>query len=167
MFISVEDMILDRPVNEVLRELLVLDEKALNKHSLFEGYDFCIYSFGKLIKFSPIDNGLNRSASVECFLKHFSEDELKDYKNFVLCNITFKGVFCDEMYLVSNWYMEYLRLRSNYKTFSKDKHKVVLIVSHLHQKGENGGFVFPHLHVLYNNLESKNRSYYSSYSKEE
>lgn len=166
MVISVEDMFLDKPINEVLRKLLVLDDNTSKVHSSYEGYDFCIFSFGKLFKFSPVESLVNRSACGACFTEHFTDEELKDYKNFVLCNITFKGSFFDEKYLSSDWYMEYLEFRSNYKKFSRDSRKIVLFVPHFHQKGENGGFVYPHIHVLYNNFKCENVSYYSCHCTE-
>ena len=166
MVISVEDMFLDKPINEVLRKLLLLDDNTSKEHSSFNGYDFCIYSLGKLFKFNPVESFVNRSACVACFTEHFTDEELKDYKNFVLCNITFKGAFFDEKYLSSNWYMEYLEFRSNYKKFSRNSRKIVLFVPHFHQKSENGGFVYPHIHVLYNNSDFKNGFYYSCYTKE-
>ena len=55
----------------------------------------------------------------------------------------------------SDWYMEYLKLRANYKSFSYKNSRSVLIISHFHGKDEKGVLICPRLHILYNKLGSK------------
>lgn len=161
MIISVEDLLLDRPVLDVLKELLVLDEKDFPDHSSFEGFECCLFSSGKLIRFNEPNLVSTRAFCASSFTDYFSGDEIKDFRNFILCNILFKGVSYDENHFLSDWYNEYLELRSNYKSFSSKNKRLVLFVSHFHQKDENGIFICPHLHILYHKSVSNNGFVYS------
>ena len=161
MVISVEDMLLDRPVLDVLKELLVLDDKDFPSHSSFEGFECCVFSSGKFIRFNEPEMLSVRTSCASSFTDFFSDDEIKEYRNFILCNIAFKGGCYDKNHLLSDWFNEYLELRSNYKAFSAKNKKVVLFVSHFHQKDENGMLICPHLHILYHKSVSNNGFVYS------
>lgn len=161
MVISVEDMLLDRSVLDVLKELLVLDKKDFPSHSSFEGFECCLFSFGKLIRFNEPKMLSSRTSCASSFCDSFSDQEIQEYRNFVLCNISFKGSSYDKNHLLSDWYAEYLELRANYKAFSAKNKRLVLFVSHFHQKDENGIFICPHLHILYHKSVSNNGFVYS------
>lgn len=159
MVISVEDMLLDRPVLDVLKELLVLDEKDFSRY-LFDGSEFCLFSSGKLIRFNEPENFSTRASCASSFIDFFLEDEIKEFRNFILCNVAFKGAFYDENHLLSDWYLEYLEFRANYKSFSAKNRRLVLFISHFHEKDEKGMLICPHLHILYNKSVSKNSFIY-------
>lgn len=164
MVISVEDMFVDGPVMRCLASLLSLNDETHPVHFSFSNCELCVYSAGRLIKFIDIGDVLVRANAAAVFSEHFTDSELNEPKRFILCTVSYNGAVVKENYVVSEWFMDYMEMKSRYKHFSREKNKVLLFVSHFHEKGEDGQVLPPHFHVLYNDKPRENATYYSCYS---
>lgn len=165
MVIVMEDGFPDKPINEFLSELLALNDEVIKKHLSLDGFEMCIYSGGKIIKFSDTQILAHRIYAASLYSEHFSEAELLAFNKFSYCTVSYKDVVFTNDYLLSDWFMDYLEIKSRFKNLSRDRNNVLLWVAHFHQLVDNGKLLPPHFHVLYNIVPRQNSDFYSCYNE--